>query len=74
MAKNMFTQTVKERSTNDKVRWWIDCGDIDNDIEGYAPNESKAREEADVWASLCPFACVYIEDADTGKTIDFYWI
>ena len=74
MAKNMFTQTVKERSTNDKIRWWIDCGDIDDDIEGYAPNASEARKEADLWASFCPFACVYIEDADSGEVLDHYWV
>jgi len=72
MAK-MFMQTTKERTSEDKIRWWIDCGDIDDDIEGYASTTKKAREEADAWASLCPFACVYIEDADTGEVLDFWW-
>ena len=72
MAK-MFIQTVETRKPEDKIHWVIDCGDIDDDIEGYAPNATKAREEADVYASFCPFACVYIEDTETGEVIDHYW-
>ena len=68
----MFTQTIDQKTSSSKYRWYIDCGDVDSDMEGYADTLEQAQDRADTCASFCPFAYVYIYDLD-NNVIDAYW-